>query len=260
MAYREYIPPPALRPYVDRLWTTDGGAATTPARILPDGCIDVLISPGDGTIDVVGTMTRAVLVPPSDGGATIAVRFRPGRAAAFVGVAAHELTDTRARLSELGPHALRLDSLAGSTPSQALSALCEALVRKSTRLHRPLASDAWILHAIDELLAPSPPTVATLARDLGKSRQHVARVLRERVGLTPKELARIARMQRAIVELQASPTVDLATTALDRGYFDQAHMTRDFRLLAGVSPAGARDDAGSIFPIRSLFGRGTTAR
>jgi uncharacterized protein DUF6597 len=41
--YRELVPHRALRPFVDRLWT-DGAVGAEPRRIVPDGCIDLLIS------------------------------------------------------------------------------------------------------------------------------------------------------------------------------------------------------------------------
>jgi AraC-like DNA-binding protein len=60
-------------------------------------------------------------------------------------------------------------------------------------------------------------------------------------------------LQRAVVTLQTRPGTTLAQAALDVGYFDQAHMCRDFRALVGLSPSGVRAAAGTIFPIRSLL-------
>ena len=95
--------------------------------------------------------------------------------------------------------------------------------------------------------------VGELAADLGWTRQHLGRVFRQQVGIGPKELARICRLQRAVHRLQRTPDVELARVALELGYFDQAHMARDFRELAGVTPATVRAAAGSIFPIPSLW-------
>jgi AraC-like DNA-binding protein len=74
------------------------------------------------------------------------------------------------------------------------------------------------------------------------------------VGVSPKHFARTARMQRALIKLQFGPGASLATTALELGYSDQAHMHRDFRELVGVTPRMAVASPGSIFPIQSLFG------
>jgi AraC-like DNA-binding protein len=53
--------------------------------------------------------------------------------------------------------------------------------------------------------------------------------------------------------LQRGAGNGLADAALDLGYFDQAHMARDFHALAAVTPVEAAAGVGSIFPIRSLF-------
>ena len=59
--------------------------------------------------------------------------------------------------------------------------------------------------------------------------------LRE-VGLPPKRLARILRFREALARLATTPAVDLTRLALDCGYYDQAHLYRDFRALARMTP------------------------
>ncbi|HEY6180312.1 MAG TPA: DUF6597 domain-containing transcriptional factor, partial [Kofleriaceae bacterium] len=100
--YTEIAPPPDLAPYVDRLWlrTTVGGAGRI-HRVLPDGCVDIIVDAARGAAQLVGTMTRAIEV--ADGPSQIiAVRFRPGTAGALVGAPLAELTDRATGLADLG--------------------------------------------------------------------------------------------------------------------------------------------------------------
>ncbi|HVE78684.1 MAG TPA: DUF6597 domain-containing transcriptional factor, partial [Gemmatimonadaceae bacterium] len=66
--YEEHPPPPPLAPFVECLWTrtTAPGASVRPHRVLPDGCLDILLTVGAGgaTATAVGAMTRPLAVRP----------------------------------------------------------------------------------------------------------------------------------------------------------------------------------------------------
>jgi AraC-like DNA-binding protein len=246
MAYRELEPHPALRPYVDRFWLRTPDEAVDPRRILPDGCIDILVS-GSGKVSVVGTMTRAVQIDGPSVANVAAVRFRPGGATPFLRTHARHLTDRNATAADLG---LRwLEPAPFSDAQGGAAALEQLLLRRLDGVRTP---DALVAHAVRLLFGEAPPSVTELARRIGWSRQHLRRVFEEHVGVGPKELARVARLQRAVAEVQRG-RVSLADAAARVGYFDQAHMARDFRALVGMTPLSVQAAGSSIFPIRSLF-------
>jgi AraC-like DNA-binding protein len=250
--FEEAEPAPALRPFVDRLWrrstTSNEGAGV---RILPDGCIDLIVDLAIGGVVAVGTMTRAVLYRPRGPSQLVAVRFRPGGAAPFLNVTADELTDRRVDAADAGCGWLEAARFAECSPSTAIRALERALLQRLARVGPP---DPLVAHGVATLCGNGSPSVFTLARDVGLSRQHLTRLFKRHVGLSPKQLARVARLQRAIVRLQhGNGAADLAHAAAALGYFDQSHMIREFGDLAGVSPGLVARSRGSIYPIRSLF-------
>jgi AraC-like DNA-binding protein len=235
--YREHAPTTALAPYVDRLWTSSGAAG--PRLVLPDGCIDILVNLARPEAPfVVGAMTTASLFEPSSPVDVVAVRFKPGAAPLFLRIAAGELTD---REHDQVPW-VRID------PRDPLRSLERALLARM-----PAQPNRLVAHAVARLASPSAPAIAELARETGFTRQYLGRLFHESVGITPKQLGRIARFQRAVDLLRRDPRVDLAGAAAQLGYCDQAHMARDFRVLAGLTPATARTTAVSIHPIRSLY-------
>ena len=247
VTYREHLPRPELRRFVDRFWTRTGGEDGGPRRVLPDGCIDVLVRLDDVSRPiVVGAMTRPLVIAPGAAARIVAVRFRPGGAVPFLGLPAHELTDRNVDQSALAPsRRLHLDE-----KLDPLSALERALL---ARLHRVPDLDPVVLAATRALSREDPPSVAVLARHIGWSRQHLRRVFRTHVGVGPMTFTRVARLHRAIRRLQQGRGESLAEAAATLGYFDEAHMARDFRELAGVTPGAARERRGSIFPIPALL-------
>jgi AraC-like DNA-binding protein len=76
-----------------------------------------------------------------------------------------------------------------------------------------------------------------LARRVGWSPRYLQRRLLAETGLTPKAAARVTRFDRARRALQDQPGLHLASLAADCGYYDQAHLAREFRELAGCPPS-----------------------
>jgi transcriptional regulator GlxA family with amidase domain len=76
-----------------------------------------------------------------------------------------------------------------------------------------------------------------IASDIGWSRKHLARRFTNEVGLAPKTLALMLRFHRACGLARTGALAGWAAIAVEAGYADQAHLTRDFTLTIGVSPA-----------------------
>src|SRR5947209_6003639 len=90
--------------YSERPSVLDGGivwtrTSTTPARVVPDGCMD-LIWMGDSLV-VAGPDTSAHMADAAPSGVFTGLRFPPGGAPSFLGVAAHELRDRRVPLDDV---------------------------------------------------------------------------------------------------------------------------------------------------------------
>jgi len=250
-SYREYAPSGKLRPFVECFWSREPGLGREPAgqsvhRVLPDGCIDVVLG-FSGQADepesamAVGTMTRALVL---EGGAWpecfVGVRFRPGKAAAFLSIPANELTDLRVPLDELW--------LDAGEVRDALSARAES-VERVRALERVLAARVSpalvsVQSDVDEAIrrivdAGGSLGITRLAPSLGVTRQHLARRFSQLVGVSPKTFARVVRLGRVIERARAVPAgeaINWSALAVELGYYDQSHLVDEFRDLTGVSP------------------------
>jgi AraC-like DNA-binding protein len=84
-------------------------------------------------------------------------------------------------------------------------------------------------------------TVESLARASGVSRQHLARVFRERIGVGPKLYSRLARFQSVLSYSGVRASIDWALAALDMGFADQSHMIAECRRFSGLTPQSIAD-------------------
>lgn len=100
--------------------------------------------------------------------------------------------------------------------------------------------------------APLGRSITHVTTELGWSRRRLATAFREYVGLTPKTVSRIARFDRAVGAVRAGRARSLSQLAAECGYADQAHLAREFREFAGLSPAALQrrvhPGAGGISP------------
>src|SRR4029453_2760924 len=103
--------------------------------------------------------------------------------------------------------------------------------------------------------------VRTLARSVGVSERQLERLFRERTGLGPKEMARVARLRSVLAHLASEGRAEWADLANAFGYADQAHLIHEFQALTGKSPArylGGLDavarqvDATGFYPVRLI--------
>ncbi|GAD84942.1 helix-turn-helix domain-containing protein [Nocardia asteroides] len=88
--------------------------------------------------------------------------------------------------------------------------------------------------AITALSADSAPAIPDLAARLAVSERQLRSVFAGGIGLSPKHFARIDRVRRVLAYAGDTPWSHLAA---DTGYYDQSHLTADFRALMGVPPA-----------------------
>jgi AraC-like DNA-binding protein len=241
VAYAEQLTSPALRSLVACTWAFSG--PTDFHRVLPDGCIDILVVGGEGA-RVVGTMRRAIVVPAQQH-ALLGIRFRPGEAARLLPAAPRELTDGETALDDLwSDDGRRLEAallaLLDTATREALSA-DEVLRRANATIEGTLlrrlashgeATDLRVRAAAD-LLARGT-SVRVVAEHVSLSERQLGRRFAGRVGVPPKTFARVRRLHRAAGLLaDGSVPSDAASRA---GYADQAHFTRDSAELAGITP------------------------
>lgn len=242
--YREYPPPPALAGHVACLWTShavpDGAPVRT--RVLPDNCIDILWQDRAPLGMVAGMMSRPHLVEMAAPVLTVAVRFLPGSARAFFDAPLDELQDGHPGLADLWPRA-EADALAAAlwererTVAQQLGSVERALLAR-LRTRGQVRADALARAAVVRIEAGGGNVrIDDLADALGVTRQHLARLFRERVGLPTKTFALVCRFRRAHAALRGrSGAVDWARVAADCGYYDQSHLIHAFRQFADATP------------------------
>jgi AraC-like DNA-binding protein len=270
-----YLPRAPLDRYVECLWWSRRDAPQPCGEhILPCGRVQLIFALHDRALSyapngssaaltwtgslVHGPQWRHYVAGPKPPGPVAGVSFRSGCAGAILGVPALELADLHVSFSSLwGRQAdeLRERLLAASEPSAVfrlleryLSARIETPLLMHPAVAGALASAAWV-----------PERVSPLQRSTGFSPRHFIALFRASVGMTPKHYFRIQRFNEVTRRLAAQTQASLADIAVDLGYSDQAHLTREFRELAGVTPRQYRGRPESPLHHRAA-GPGTGAQ
>lgn len=254
MKYREFLPAPPLQSVVDCIWTLEGHAADldAPAQpILPDGRSELIVHLGDPfeRIDTSGTtsfqplqlfagqLTSQLVLRPTGRIAAVGIRFHADGAPSLTRIPQERLAGLTVDAAEVAPllaRELARMSDAAVTPFDAAVKMQELLCPYAIA-HRVDAQIRCVVEII--IRRHGQVSIERLAAHAGVSRRHLERRFRERVGLSPKRLARIVRFQHTLRHLEEADTANRgAATAAACGFADQAHFIRDFRQLAGCAP------------------------
>ena len=122
----------------------------------------------------------------------------------------------------------------------------------TARLRAAPAVDAGVAWSLGRIQSSGGAVaIGELATDLGWSHRRFIARFRDSVGLPPKRVSRIVRFEHVSARLRSG--ADLAVAAAECGYFDQAHLAREVRELAGITPTELR--AGAVNSVQdSLVG------
>lgn len=241
--YAEHAPCAALRPYIECFWSRPGrddASAASSHRVLPDGCLDIVFNFGDSPVwraAVVGTMTRALVVEPGRREDFLGVRFRPGKAGAFLRPPADEFTDRAVVLSAAwGRAGAELEERLAAMPG--LRARLGALENELLRRLAQAPSTNAVLDAVIDTIERGRGSVSIrqLSDAAEWSRQHLTRRFAAAVGIGPKMFSRVVRFRGLLMSARARP-LGWAAAAAESGYYDQSHLIAEFKEFAGLTPA-----------------------
>ncbi|MFZ4236977.1 helix-turn-helix domain-containing protein [Streptomyces murinus] len=247
--------PEPLRPWFTgvRAFSPAGRPEETLVHLPAAATKVVLRMRADGRRDVlaVGPRVRASYHPGKQGVSCVELWLAPGAVRPLLGVAATELVGRAIALSALpGAAASRLAAaLHRLEPRDPLPELTGTLPASLPAVDP--ARTALLRAGVDALSVHpdrAPARVREVAGELAVSERQLRNLFADGVGVSPKHYARIDRVRTIITRAPTTPWAQLAAAT---GYYDQSHMTTDFRALMGVPPRAYFTDR---LPARSPCG------
>lgn len=253
MDYQTFEPNPLINSFVKCYWTLHAPKEANPEkqRIVPDGCMEMIFHHGDlykqYTEDggyllqprcfVFGQITKTLEIQPRGVTAIFAVRFQPDGFVPFANIPLKQLENNAVSLSKLfGDEGLDLEhKIIAALTTQDRIAIIESFL-----MNRLMASET-----IDRMITSSVKTILDLKGQLSVmeiadavdiNRRYLERRFSTVIGLSPKQLAKIVRLQSTIHTMLSKNVDNLTVLAYESNYFDQAHFIKDFKEFTGVSP------------------------
>ncbi|GJM22090.1 MAG: AraC family transcriptional regulator [Planctomycetota bacterium] len=264
MRYLEFPPPADLADRVRLLWLLEdehASGAQEPERVLPDGCLEVVLhwgapydadTRGDGFhaqahAVLAGQIERSLRLRATGAVGMLGARLHPWAGGCLRGTSPTELHQRLAPLDELWGAATRhvterlVDARDDDTRLRVMHELLRARLSPLDAAGRELAA------AVRSLERSAGATrIADLAGALGHSTRKLQRRFASRVGLSPKHFARITRLQALASQLDAEKHAPLAQLAARLGYADQPHLAREVRDIVGVPLRAWRAEAHAL--------------
>ncbi|HEV7781410.1 MAG TPA: helix-turn-helix domain-containing protein [Chitinophagaceae bacterium] len=253
MNYQVFTPSPELQPFVKCFWTLEDEGKDTliKQRVIPDGCMEMIFHCGDryrqyfedGTsllqprCFIFGQISNYIDIAPTGVSNIVAARFLPEGLAPFLKIP----------VTHLENKAVDLESLFGSAGKE-LEEKVIAAVKTGERiglieifllslLTEPAAIDMITRNCVDIILrSQGQLDITELAGKANVNRRNMERKFVSMIGMSPKQLSRVVRLQATIKMLGQQKFTSLTSLAYENGYYDQAHFIRDFKEFAGTSP------------------------
>ncbi|RQO69491.1 AraC family transcriptional regulator [Pedobacter sp. KBW06] len=267
MDYKTYPPSSGLSNYVRCYWTLDAPKEPNPEkqRIVPDGCMEMIFHYGhlyqqytpEGSpvlqprCFVFGQVTRPLEIEPTGETGVFAVRFLPEGFSAFATFPVGDMENRAVPLQELFAEdgiALEKEILNALNTEERIQLVSRFLQHKlitPESVHQLVRSSVAAM-----MLLRGQLSVDELTGNLKVNRRQLERKFSLAVGLSPKQLSKIIRLQ-SVLKMMAEPGfTSLTNIAYQGAYYDQAHFIKDFKEFTGMSP---KKFYGGNLKMSSLF-------
>lgn len=251
--YSEYYLSKKCDRSVNKIWTLDNSAQTTPIEnklILPNGCFNLAIVSGIG-IEVY-TKNSPIIMDPgvyfcSQMTNTVSVTIKPNTKVVIVQLHAwlpsvfpeFDLSDFIDSIIKINPKQLPFQNKIDASFFHDTEALLAIIRKNIEELHRAHPSKKEVENICDYIkIHPDEIKASKLAAYLNTSQRTLQIKFKKATGLTIKHYIKILQLRKAIDNLvyTESDTTNLTDIALSNAYFDQSHFTKTFKEIAGVTP------------------------
>ena len=252
MDYSEYPVPDELRRHLSCAWRLRNPHPQSAVQtIYPDGCCEIIVhlrTPPRCWDPVAGwqeqsatlfaaqrvTAVRLNIIEPLD---CVGLRLRP---AASDALAIGTLAKLRDRIVDLRGIDRGFSSALRAAVRSFAAGVDEPLWRLLKRRVAARVLDERMVVAVERLeTSAGKARIDVTARAAGLSMRGFQLRFRQRVGLAPKEFARLMRLQATLRALDAG-SASISALAADSGFADQAHATRELTRAIGLTPARLR--------------------
>jgi len=254
LKYQTFEPHPHLKSLIKCYWILEVPPHGDYQKqlIIPDGCIEMIFTLGDDVKRytsndkfiiqpremVLGQITGPFFIQPTGYVNTFAVRFYPYGFANFVSVPIKKLANKETPLKllfgEKQSRELR-QKIQKATDTRKRIKIIEAFLLN--KLKDKTTIDSIVKNTVDMMVSTKGRTSinSILKNDLTKRRQ-IERKFLKSVGISPKKLGKVIRLQAVLKILLNKPSENLTKLAYDNEYYDQAHFTKDFKEFTGTTP------------------------
>lgn len=260
MNYQQYGVSEELQPFVKCFWSLEAPAPDSPERqcIVPDGCMEMIFHYGDlyrqyledgnhiiqPRCFIFGQVTSPLEIAPTGVSGIIAARFHPDGFAPFALLPINEMENKAVALEKIfGGEAAEFERkvIYAQTNEERIQLIELFLIN---RLSLPEAADRIAKSSIEILLNYNGQvSVDELAEQLNINRRQLERKFSSAIGLSPKQLSKVIRLQATLKMLQKKQFTSLTSLAYESGYYDQAHFIKDFKEFTGMSPKQFYNDS-----------------
>jgi AraC-like DNA-binding protein len=254
MNYQTYKPHKDLETIVKFYWTLEVpfDPKNQKQKIIPDGCIEMTFNFGDKikkyisendfilnpNAVVMGQRTKSYCILPVGNVNTFAICFYPIGFVSFVNTPLESLVDKETPIAELFEQneANELEQkINQATGTQHRIEIVETFLLK--KLNEKATITNIVKSTVDTLLKTNGSTSINmiLKDDISKRRQ-LERHFKKQIGISPKQLGKVIRLQATLHMLLNQKSETLTSIAYEREYFDQNHFIKDFKELVGITP------------------------